>query len=157
MDTTVTSLAHLQDAIQRDPERWRPMVLTNGCFDILHAGHVDYLGKARNEGRSLVVGLNSDRSVRNLKGPQRPINTEMARATVLAALRVVDAVVVFEEKTATALVEALHPDIYVKGGDYIVESLPEAPAVQANGGRIVLIPFTWNLSTTALIARAQSG
>jgi rfaE bifunctional protein nucleotidyltransferase chain/domain len=149
--------AELRAAIDADPGRWRPLVLTNGCFDLLHAGHVDYLKRARALGRSLVVGLNSDASVRRLKGPTRPLNDEQARATVIGALRAVDAVVIFEEPTATELVEALRPDIYVKGGDYSVETLPEAAAVQAVGGRIALVPFVWQLSTSKLIARARGG
>ncbi|AGY57017.1 D-glycero-beta-D-manno-heptose 1-phosphate adenylyltransferase [Gloeobacter kilaueensis] len=155
MAERVVSVQVLQQQVAAAPERWRPLVLTNGCFDILHAGHVHYLEQARALGRTLVVGLNSDQSVRQLKGPTRPVVPEGERATVLAALRAVDAVVVFAEATATALVEALQPDIYVKGGDYATRDLPEAQAVAAGGGKIVLIPFRWQTSTSALLARIQ--
>ena len=156
MDRRVMTLSQLQAQIAAEPERWRPLVLTNGCFDILHAGHVHYLAQARTLGRTLVVGLNSDQSVRRLKGESRPLNGEAARAEVLAALRAVDGVVIFEEATATALVEAIKPDIYVKGGDYRVEDLPEAVAVEKNGGRVALVPVTWQVSTTALVERIRT-
>lgn len=149
-------IEELATALRTNPEHWRPLVLTNGCFDLLHAGHIDYLKKARALGRTLVVGLNSDISVRRLKGPTRPINSEQARACVLGAVRWVDAIVIFAEPTASTLVEILKPDIYVKGGDYTLDSLPETEAVHTAGGRVELIPFTWQLSTTALIARSQS-
>ena len=129
------------------------IVFTNGCFDLLHAGHVRYLAEARALGDFLVVGLNSDASVRDLKGPTRPLNSEADRAVVLDALKAVDLVVVFDEATATGPVEALKPEVYAKGGDYRPETLPEAPAVHAGGGRIVLLPFLEGRSTTSLVAR----
>lgn len=152
------SLEALQQAIAADPSRWRPLVVTNGCFDLLHAGHVRYLGAARALGASLVVGLNSDRSVQQIKPaaagmPPRPIVPEQQRGEVLAALRVVDGVVLFSEPTAADLVEALQPDIYVKGGDYSLDTLPEAAVVQAYGGRIELIKIEVPSSTTAIIER----
>jgi rfaE bifunctional protein nucleotidyltransferase chain/domain len=115
----VYSLRELQQAIAEDPQRWRPLVLTNGCFDLLHVGHVRYLFAARQLGRSLVVGLNSDRSVQTIKPnrqPPRPIVPEQQRAEILAALKPVDGVVIFSEQTACQLVEALQPEIYAKGG-----------------------------------------
>ena len=119
------SLSDLQAQVNRFPAQWRPLVLTNGCFDLLHVGHVRYLQSARQMGRSLVVGLNSDRSVRQLKGNTRPFIPEQERAEVLSALAVVSAVVIFSESTADHLISSLRPDIYVKGGDYQPESLPE--------------------------------
>lgn len=150
------SLTELQEAIATSETCWRPLVFTNGCFDLLHAGHIRYLQAAKSLGRSLVVGLNSDRSVQTLKPPQpglppRPIIPQEQRAEVLAALKPVDAAVIFEETTATSLINQLKPDIYVKGGDYTIETLPEAPAVLAIGGKISLIEVELPTSTTAII------
>lgn len=158
INSGVYSLAQLQQAIAADPLRWRPLVFTNGCFDLIHAGHVRYLQSARQLGRSLVVGLNSDRSVRAIKPqaagfPARPIVPEAERAEVLAALRSVDGVVIFSETTATELIAALQPEIYAKGGDYQVATLPEAPAVQAYGGRIELVNIEVPSSTSGIVQR----
>ena len=131
------------------------VIFTNGCFDILHAGHVRYLTAARELGDILVVGLNSDDSVRKLKGEGRPVNPAADRAEVLAGLRAVDHVVVFEEDTAEDLVRRLQPDIYVKGGDYSLERLPESAIVAAYGGRTVLVPMVEGRSTTNVIQRLQ--
>lgn len=132
----------------------RPLVFTNGVFDVLHAGHVACLEAARELGASLVVGLNSDASARRLaKGPGRPLNGEHERARVLGALRAVDAVVVFEESAPLALLDALRPDIYVKGGDYRIDNLREAAQVATWGGRTVIVPRIAGLSTTAIVAR----
>ncbi len=154
----IFSLSELQRAIADQPEQWRPLVLTNGCFDLIHAGHIRYLQTARSLGRSLLVGLNSDNSVRTIKpaqlgAPTRPINPEAQRAEVLAALKPVDGVVIFDEGTAIELIAALKPDIYVKGGDYTIDSLPEAATVQAYGGRIELVTVEVPSSTTAIIRR----
>lgn len=151
-------LTHLQQAIAADPDQWRPLVFTNGCFDLLHAGHVRYLQAAKALGKTLVVGLNSDSSVQQIKPkqanrPSRPIISEAQRAEVLAALKAVDAVVIFAEPTASNLIEALQPDLYVKGGDYDITTLPEAPTVQAYGGQIHLIQIEVPSSTTAIINR----
>ncbi|MCS6960521.1 MAG: D-glycero-beta-D-manno-heptose 1-phosphate adenylyltransferase [Pseudanabaenaceae cyanobacterium SKYGB_i_bin29] len=143
----------LQQDINNHPDRWRPLVLTNGCFDILHAGHVRYLTQARALGRALVVGLNSDHSVRQLKGNTRPIVPQAQRAEVLLGLKAVDAVVIFEELTADRLITALRPDIYVKGGDYTPDTLPEAPTVAATGGKIVIIPIEIQTSTSHILRR----
>mgnify|MGYP005849017681 CR=1 FL=1 len=158
MSSGIYTLSDLQRAIAANPDQWRPLVFTNGCFDLLHAGHVRYLQQAKTLGRSLVVGLNSDSSVRTIKPapagmPPRPIVPEMQRAEVLAALKPVDAVVLFDELTATALITALQPDLYVKGGDYNWATLPEAPAVQAYGGQVQLINIEIPCSTTAVINR----
>jgi rfaE bifunctional protein nucleotidyltransferase chain/domain len=151
-------LSQLQQAIALNPEQWRPLVFTNGCFDLLHAGHVRYLQVAKSLGRSLVVGLNSDQSIKTIKPnkpgfPPRPLVPEAQRAEVLASLKSVDAVVIFSETTATRLIQALQPDVYVKGGDYSQSTLPEAPVVQAYGGRIELVKVEVQTSTTTLINR----
>jgi rfaE bifunctional protein nucleotidyltransferase chain/domain len=131
------------------------VVATGGCFDLLHPGHIQTLQSARALGDCLVVCLNSDRSVRRLKGPGRPIVAEDDRAAVLSALGCVDAVVVFDEDTPTAVLRALRPDVWVKGGDYAVADLPEAPVLAGWGGRAVVLPFVEGRSTTRLIEEAQ--
>ena len=140
------------------------LVLTNGVFDLLHAGHVEYLEAARAAGDFLLVGLNSDTSVRRLKGPERPLVRERDRARLLLALRCVDGVVIFSEQTADALIEHVRPAVYVKGGDYVLSGssdpgtlLPEEGAVRACGGEIRLIPFRPGYSTSGLVARLQGG
>jgi glycerol-3-phosphate cytidylyltransferase len=128
------------------------LVVTNGCFDILHAGHVTYLDAARQHGDTLLVGLNSDDSVRQLKGEQRPVNSELDRSIVLAALEAVDAVCIFPELRATRFLALAQPDIYAKGGDFSVEELPkeERDIVAGFGGRIITVGFVPGKSTTAL-------
>ncbi|MCR5176522.1 MAG: D-glycero-beta-D-manno-heptose 1-phosphate adenylyltransferase [Anaerovibrio sp.] len=133
------------------------IVFTNGCFDILHAGHVRYLNKARSFGDCLVLGLNSDASVRSIKGPSRPINNELDRAEVVGALGCVDYVVIFDEPTAEALITKVHPDVYVKGGDYTIETLPEGQIVQAYGGTVELVRLVEGRSTTRVIEKIQAG
>ncbi|MBP8258968.1 MAG: D-glycero-beta-D-manno-heptose 1-phosphate adenylyltransferase [Verrucomicrobia bacterium] len=139
----------------RQRQRHARIVVTNGCFDILHAGHVQYLESARNLGDALLVGLNSDASVRALKGPSRPVNPESDRAMVLAALGCVDAVCIFPEPAAVRFLSLAQPDIYVKGGDYTLDTLnaDERRAVEAAGGRIVILPLIPGRSTTALVER----
>lgn len=131
------------------------LVFTNGCFDLLHRGHVEYLYAARALGDALVVGLNSDDSVRRLKGESRPVVTELDRAIVLAGLGAVDAVTIFEEDTPRDLIAALLPDLLVKGGDYRPEDVVGREEVEAAGGEVVIIPFLEGRSTTALINRMQ--
>lgn len=133
----------------------KKLVVTNGCFDILHLGHVTYLEQARNFGDALLVGVNADASVRELKGPSRPVNCEADRASVLAALESVSGVCIFAEKRATNFLARVQPDIYVKGGDYTLETLDqeERRAVEQPGGRIILIPFVPGKSTTALLGK----
>jgi rfaE bifunctional protein nucleotidyltransferase chain/domain len=131
------------------------LVFTNGHFDLLHVGHLDYLEKARALGDALYVGLNGDPSTERLKGSGRPLVPALERARLLAALRVVDAVIIFEDDTADNLIHALQPDIYVKGGDYAIKILPERPTVEAYGGRIALIDYLAGHSTTELIARIK--
>jgi len=133
----------------------RKLVVTNGCFDLLHVGHVTYLETARNLGDALLVGVNGDAAVRELKGADRPVNEESDRAAVLAALQSVDGVCIFAERTATRFLSMAQPDIYVKGGDYTLDTLnkDERQAVEEAGGRIVIIPFVSGKSTTALLAK----
>ena len=136
----------------------RPMVFTNGVFDILHRGHVSYLVAARALGAGLLVGLNSDASARTLgKGPDRPLNTELDRACVLSALQAVDAVILFDDGTPLAVLQRCRPEIYVKGGDYDMETIPETALVRSWGGRALALPFVEGYSTTALVQRIQQG
>jgi rfaE bifunctional protein nucleotidyltransferase chain/domain len=136
----------------------KKVVFTNGCFDLLHPGHVAYLEAARSLGDALVVGVNTDASARRLeKGPGRPVNPEGDRARVLAALACVDQVVLFEEDTPLALITALQPDILVKGGDYALEEIVGREEVEARGGRVLALPFVPGYSTTELIKRIRSG
>lgn len=131
------------------------LVVTNGCFDLLHLGHVTYLENARNLGDALLIGLNSDDAVRGLKGPHRPVNSEQDRAAVLAALESVSAVCIFREVTATRFLQHVQPDIYVKGGDYTLDTLnqEERRTVEKAGGKIEIIPFVPGKSTTALLKK----
>ena len=136
-------------------ESWRKdgkIVFTNGCFDILHIGHVDYLEQAAGKGDRLIVGLNTDNSVKRLKGPERPVNNEYARARVLAALQFVDAVILFDDDTPANLIEALCPDVLVKGDDYTVENIVGAKFVIANGGKVETIPLVPGVSTTNILS-----
>ena len=133
------------------------VVLTNGCFDVLHAGHVRYLAQARSLGDALIVGLNSDDSVRAIKGPERPVNGEDDRAAVLAALSCVDYVTVFEELTPERLIREVRPDVYVKGGDYAERGVPEHELVTALGGRVEILDLVPGRSTTALLERVRAG
>lgn len=135
--------------------RGKRLVVTNGCFDILHLGHVTYLENARNLGDILLIGLSGDEGVRQLKGPGRPLNNEQDRAAVLAALESVGGVCIFAEKTATRFLSLARPDVYVKGGDYTLETLnkDERRTVEDAGGKIVLIPFVPGKSTTALLEK----
>ena len=132
------------------------VVFTNGCFDILHAGHVTYLDAAKAQGDVLVLGLNTDASVRRLKGPERPINNELDRAKVVGALKSVDYVVLFGEQTAEAVIAEVKPDIYVKGGDYTLDTLPEAKIVQSYGGKVAFIDMVEGRSTTNIINKIKS-
>ena len=131
------------------------VVVTNGCFDILHRGHVTYLEAARRQGDVLLIGLNADASVRQIKGPNRPINNEEDRAAVLAALECVDAVVIFREPTALQLLKTVQPDIYAKGGDYTLDTInqEERRLVEGMGGKVVVLPGVPGRSTTALLER----
>ena len=148
-----------QTQAQAQVEAWKAagkqVVFTNGCFDLLHLGHVDYLEKARNLGDCLVVGLNADTSVRRLKGEERPLVTEDDRARVLAALAAVDLVVLFTEDTPQQLIESLAPDVLVKGGDYTLETIVGANFVIEKGGRVETIAFVDGRSTTQLVQKIK--
>ncbi|HEX2622150.1 MAG TPA: D-glycero-beta-D-manno-heptose 1-phosphate adenylyltransferase [Phototrophicaceae bacterium] len=153
------NLFTLDDAVQKCAllrRQKQTIVFTNGHFDLLHVGHVDYLEQARALGDALVVGINGDQSTQDLKGSGRPIVPAEERARLLAALRAVDGVVIFEENTAINLIRTLQPDIYVKGGDYADKPLPERAAVERYGGRVVLIDYLPDHSTSALIARIKA-
>ncbi len=152
-------LLELEDAIEwREAQRaaGRRVVFTNGCFDVLHAGHATYVAWAREQGDVLMLGLNSDDSVRALKGAPRPYVPFANRALMLGALRSVDAVVGFAERTPETLLDRLRPDVHVKSAQYRIEDLPERFVVESNGGRIVLAPHVDGLSTTDLVAAIRS-
>lgn len=129
------------------------MAFTNGVFDLLHSGHVDLLFAARETADALIVGINSDLSVRRLKGPSRPVRTESERAYVVASIEAVDLVVIFAEDTPLELVKHLQPDVIVKGGDYTEESIVGAAEVRSRGGRVVVVPLTPGQSTTSIIEK----
>jgi rfaE bifunctional protein nucleotidyltransferase chain/domain len=150
-------LAARAEAAQRVAALPQPVVFTNGVFDVLHRGHVTYLEQARALGASLVVALNTDASARRLnKGPDRPLNTELDRAAVVAALEAVDLVTWFDEDTPLALIRELRPAVLVKGGDYDMRKLAETALVTSYGGRAQAIPFVDGYSTTALVKRIRS-
>jgi rfaE bifunctional protein nucleotidyltransferase chain/domain len=159
----IMSRTSLATEIQLRQQRGERGVFTNGCFDLLHLGHIRYLQEARALGDFLVLGLNSDESVRMLKGEERPLVPEQERAEIMAALSCIDYVTIFPERIANSLLELLQPAIYVKGGDYVgaqpgtinTDRLPEAQAVQAYGGIIQLIPYVPHHSTTELITKIK--
>lgn len=131
------------------------VVFTNGCFDIVHLGHIDYLEKARNLGDKMIVALNTDASVRKLKGPQRPIVNEEARTRMMAGFEFVDAVLLFDEETPLSLIEAIKPDILVKGSDYLTENIVGAEIVMNNGGRVETVDLVDGYSTTSIIDKIK--
>ncbi len=143
----------LSDLSRRLHARGAKIVSTNGCFDLLHAGHCKYLGEARELGDVLVVGVNSDRSVRKLKGEQRPICSELERATLLASLEAIDYVVIFDEDTPERFLGLLRPTVHTKGGDYDGRDLPEARTVEKGGGSIKFLPFSAGFSTTKILEK----
>jgi D-beta-D-heptose 7-phosphate kinase/D-beta-D-heptose 1-phosphate adenosyltransferase len=146
--------------LARLARRWhllsRTIVFTNGCFDILHQGHLESLSRAAEQGHFLVVGVNSDASVRRLKGPERPVNDEGFRSRMLASLCMVDAVCIFDEDTPLELITAVRPDVLVKGGDYDPETIVGAREVRSWGGRVVTIPLVEGYSTSNLIQKIRS-
>ena len=151
----ICGAASLQARISQLP---RPLVFTNGVFDVLHRGHVMYLAQARALGASLVVALNTDASARRLgKGPDRPLNSEADRAFVMAALASTSLVTWFDEDTPLELITQIRPDILVKGGDYDMRQLAETPVVEAYGGRALALPFVDGYSTTALVRKIRQG
>lgn len=156
MKPTSDKIKNLSEALELR-QQWKQqnkrVVFTNGCFDILHLGHVDYLEKAKNTGDFLVVGLNTDASVRKLKGPSRPINNEYARARVLASLGFVDLVILFGEDTPLALITNLLPDVLVKGNDYTIDTIVGSKEVLSAGGEVKTIELVPDYSTTKIVGK----
>lgn len=146
---------NIEQVILEEKNQNKKIVSTNGCFDILHVGHVRYLQESKKQGDILVVYLNSDASVKRLKGESRPLNSEADRAEVLAALECVDYVVIFEEDTPCNLIELVKPDVHTKGGDYNPDNLPETKVIRENGGDLVFINFVEGKSTTATIEKMK--
>lgn len=148
------------EAIQKQVLVWKrelfTLVFTNGCFDILHRGHLDYLEKTSQLADKLIVGLNSDQSVRNLKGEERPINNQQDRAMMLASLSFVDAVVLFEEETPIKLIKGIMPQVLAKGGDYDIHTIVGAKEVLENGGKVEIIDFVFHQSTTEILSKIKS-
>jgi rfaE bifunctional protein nucleotidyltransferase chain/domain len=146
--------------LEKQIEKWRSagdkIVFTNGCFDILHKGHIEVLAKTSNLGNRLIIGLNSDSSIKNLKGENRPILEEDSRALLLAALQFVDAVILFSEKTPFQLISEIVPDILAKGGDYKIEEIVGHEVVQQNGGKVITIPLTEGFSSSNIIDKIQN-
>jgi D-glycero-beta-D-manno-heptose 1-phosphate adenylyltransferase len=146
--------------IEKQVVRWKTfsktIAFTNGCFDILHPGHISSLSEAAQHGDFLIVGLNADSSIKDLKGKNRPINNEQSRATVLAALSMVDAVVIFSEPTPLELIKAIKPDVLVKGGDYTIEQIAGAKEVIGWGGKVVINPILEGFSTSSVINKIQN-
>ncbi len=145
----------LDGLLKKLRQECKTIVTTNGCFDILHVGHVRYLEKAKSFGDVLIVALNSDKSVKSIKGEGRPINNENDRAEVLSALRSVDYVVLFDEDSPINLLLKIKPDVHTKGADYTIETLPEAKGIMENGGRIEFITFVEGKSTTSIIEKMR--
>jgi rfaE bifunctional protein nucleotidyltransferase chain/domain len=150
-----------EEALDQLIQRWRfasgRIVFTNGCFDILHEGHLRYLSDARSLGDYLILGLNSDTSVSRLKGPRRPVNGQQSRALLLAGLMPVDGVVIFDEDTPLRLIERIRPDVLVKGGDWPVDQIVGAEVVLSYGGSVQSLPFHQGFSTTSVVERIQKG
>ncbi|MBP7056719.1 MAG: D-glycero-beta-D-manno-heptose 1-phosphate adenylyltransferase [Candidatus Omnitrophica bacterium] len=152
----IKSLSELKSELKRSRRHGLKTVFTNGCFDILHLGHIDYLERAKKLGDILIVGLNSDGSVKKLKGPSRPINSQKARARMLAALECVDFVTIFNEETPAKVIKNLCPDVLVKGGDWKVKDIVGSDFVVSMGGRVVSLKFVKGYSTTGLIKKMTS-
>lgn len=155
----IPSKIYIRDQLIQAIYRWRflgkSISFTNGCFDILHSGHIASLSEAAREGDVLIVGLNSDASTKKLKGNGRPVNDENSRALLLASLEIVDAVTLFEEDTPYELITAIMPDVIVKGGDYTMDQMIGAKEVMANGGRVVINPIVEGFSTTGIIEKIR--
>jgi len=155
LKSKIASVVEIQRLMQIWGIKSEKVVFTNGCFDILHRGHLEYLASAADLGKRLIVGLNSDASVKRLKGEGRPINSMEDRAIALASLHVVDAVVIFEEETPELLIKALKPDILAKGGDYAMDQIVGADFVKTQGGEIAIIAFTEGYSTTTFLDKLK--
>ncbi len=151
MRSKIYSLEELEYILKEKKERGMKTVFTNGCFDILHVGHTRYLAQAKEKGDILVVGLNSDESIKSLKGEKRPLICEEERAEMLSNLEMVDYITIFSQTTANSIISFLKPDIYVKGGDYKIEELPEAKEVKKYNGRVELVSEIKGASTTEIV------
>ncbi|MBC5994208.1 D-glycero-beta-D-manno-heptose 1-phosphate adenylyltransferase [Pontibacter cellulosilyticus] len=152
----IYTLPQLQEKLQVWRAQGQKIVFTNGCFDLLHLGHVDYLEKARQLGDKLVLGLNTDASISRIKGPSRPLQDEMSRARVMASLLFVDAVVLFDDNTPLELIKAVQPDILVKGDDYAVEQIVGHEVVMAKGGEVKTVPLVKGYSTTNIVKKIEN-
>lgn len=151
----VKNLKSLEQIIAKLRKQGKKIVFTNGCFDILHIGHIRYLRKSKSFGDILVIGLNSDKSVKKLKGKNRPIFSQDIRAEILSALEFVDFVVIFNDDTPEKIIKTLKPDIHVKGGDYEINELPEAKLVKNYGGKVKIVKFIPGFSTTGIIKKTR--
>ena len=151
----IHNLKDLKIQIERWKQAGNEVVFTNGCFDIIHKGHVEVLARSANLGDKLIIGLNSDKSIQKLKGKDRPIIDEQSRAILLAALSFVDAIVLFSEATPLKLISTLLPDVLVKGGDYEIETIVGHEIVQQNGGKVKLVPFLDGFSSTTIIDKIK--
>ncbi len=152
----IVDVSTASQKVKKWQQEGNAIVFTNGCFDILHIGHVDYLEKARNLGGKLVLGLNTDQSIRRIKGEQRPVVEQTGRARVMAALAFVDLVVLFDEDTPLRLIQTIKPDILVKGDDYAVENIVGADFVISNGGQVKTIPMVEGFSTSNIIYKIKN-
>jgi len=157
---TLNSKIYNLDALTSQVEQWKlagnKVVFTNGCFDIIHRGHIEVLARTADLGEKLIIGLNSDQSIHKLKGEDRPIIDEQSRAILLAALSFVDAIVLFSEDTPLKLISALLPDVLAKGGDYEIETIVGHKIVQKNGGKVKLVPFLDGFSSTTIIDKIKN-
>ena len=153
----ILSREELVERVNADRENGSRIILANGCFDVLHVGHVRYLAQASALGDALVVAINSDRTVRELKGPSRPVFNEAERAEILAALRQVNYVTIFDDVSPHTLIATLLPDVLVKGGDYELDQIHGREEVEAAGGKVISLPFVKGASTTTLIERMNRG
>ncbi|WP_439880909.1 D-glycero-beta-D-manno-heptose 1-phosphate adenylyltransferase [Pontibacter sp. MBLB2868] len=151
----IMALPQLQEQLGKWRSQGQKIVFTNGCFDLLHLGHVDYLEKARQLGDKLVLGLNTDASISRIKGPSRPLQDELSRARVMASLLFVDAVVLFDNDTPLELIKAVQPDILVKGDDYNVEQIVGHEVVMASGGEVKTVPLVKGYSTTNIVRKIE--
>jgi len=155
MISKIKSFKQIQVLSQKIRKQKKKIVFTNGCFDLIHVGHIFYLRKAKALGNVLIVGLNNDRSIRKIKGPNRPIHPERARATVLSALEMIDYIVLFGEETPIRLIKAIQPHVLVKGGDWKIAQMVGAPEVKSWGGQVKQIPLVKGYSTTCALQKLK--
>lgn len=153
INSKIVDFSKIKDLVSNWKKEGNSIVFTNGCFDVLHYGHVSYLAEASDLGDNMIIGLNSDSSVRRLKGETRPINGQHERAVLLSALQFVDAVVIFDEDTPENLINTIAPDFLVKGGDYTIDTIVGADFVMSYGGKVITIPIVENFSSTLIIKR----